>query len=134
MNILGSFHDQLAGRLNLTYNPTNGTISIAEQDANGTNTSSATSATGVMSLDAWQHVAMVRHGNVVTGYLNGVNVVTYTDTETRTAYPPYFRIGRLDSGAYEFPYTGNIAEIRVSSMARYVSNFTPSSLPLPDAP
>jgi hypothetical protein len=79
--------------------------------------------------DAWHHLAVVRDGSTITGYKDGVaganpqspnsNPIGWTD------YPA--RVGiRGDELTNDF--TGYIDELRVSSTARYTSNFTsPSS-------
>lgn len=73
-------------------------------------------------VDKWVHYAIVNSGGTVTAYVNGISVNTYTIT---TISGPLY-IGSFEGRTLE---TSKIANLRVSNIARYSTNFTPS-LPL----
>ncbi|MDR3392194.1 MAG: hypothetical protein P4L77_10730 [Sulfuriferula sp.] len=76
-------------------------------------------------LNVWHHFALVFHGGVWTLYGDGVSLGTYTGgTMGNNAGP--LMIGNWPSNA---PFIGYIDEFRVSSVARYVANFTPATAP-----
>lgn len=76
----------------------------------------------VMSLSTWNHIAFVKLGTSHVLYLNGVPIASFTLTATYSAvYAHVMRgYGGVTSGS-----TGYVGSIRVSSMARYTTNFTP---------
>ena len=81
-----------------------------------------TESTTALSANTWTHIAMVRAASSSTNtfYFNGTAGGTFTLSSFATASTT--RIGaRNDAGA---PYTGYIDDFRVSSTARYTSNFT----------
>jgi len=75
-------------------------------------------------LNAWNHIALVRAGSVVTVYLNGKSITSYTGVTTNfTASSP-----RIGSGAN---FRGNIADFRiVKGTAVYNGDFSPPTSPL----
>jgi hypothetical protein len=89
------------------------------------------SSGGAVSLNAWNHVAVVRQStgsNATSLYVNGVSVATGTDSGnyTVTTTPA---IGGLNSSG--FTATGYISNVRiVKGTAVYTSAFTPSTSPL----
>ena len=88
-------------------------------------------ATGLaLTLNTWQHVAMVRSGSTVTAYLDGVSIGTTTSSATLTCNFLIFGDSAV-SGRY---FKGQIDEVRVTKgVARYTSAFTPQSAAFPDA-
>jgi uncharacterized protein (DUF983 family) len=80
------------------------------------------------ALDTWHHVAVVRTGDVVKGYLNGELKVTHTggliNYNWRWTNPV---LGAETTG--NTPFNGYLDEIRWSNTARYTANFTPSTAP-----
>jgi hypothetical protein len=88
-------------------------------------------ATGLaLTLNTWQHVAMVRSGSTVTAYLDGVSIGTTTSSTTLTCNFLIFG-DSVVSGRY---FKGQIDEVRVTKgVARYTSAFTPQSAAFPDA-
>jgi hypothetical protein len=83
-----------------------------------------------VSRYVWHHVAIVKTGNTITRYLDGVSTGTvtgnfnFTGTSFRIGGSPYGNIGSL---------TGNIDEFRhTKDIARYTSNFTPTG-PFPNS-
>lgn len=82
-----------------------------------------TTSTATISLNAWNHFAMVVNDGTITLYLNGVSVATST-----AEYPS--NSGACTIGGYDnsvFP--GRIDEVRLSRIARYTANFTPPTAP-----
>jgi hypothetical protein len=80
-----------------------------------------------LTQNTWYHVALVRNGTTLTGYLNGISFGTSTDSSNQTA--TQWNIGHYGAGNYLF--TGYISNLRVvKGTAVYTSNFTPSIQPL----
>ena len=73
----------------------------------------------------WNHVAAVRSGNTLTCYMNGVAGTPVTNSGAFTNYNTALRIGNESNGIED--YAGYIDEVRISNVARYTSNFTPST-------
>jgi len=96
-----------------------------------------TSATTSFNLNTWYHVAGVRNGTSLRLYKNGVdvgggtNATTVQNTTTAVTVGsenPYFI---ATGNAYYFP--GYIDDLRITKgVARYTSNFTTPTAPLPD--
>lgn len=87
-----------------------------------------TNATGgTVSFDNWYHFAIVRNSSVTKLYINGVQVISMSDTANYTG--SYMAIG----GAYTTSYLtyGYISDVRVvKGTAVYTSAFTPPTTPL----
>jgi len=81
---------------------------------------------GVITLNTWQHVAVVRASGVVSCYVGGILVgqVTWANSISQAAagisHSPAGWVGYLD----EYRYTKNIA--------RYTANFTPPTAAFPN--
>lgn len=88
------------------------------------------SGSGVSS-NTWTYIAWVRNGNTVTIYRNGTSIVS--GTYTNSMGPSNFYVGPTggQSGvANTFNYLGYIADLRITrGIARYTTNFTPTSSP-----
>lgn len=81
-----------------------------------------------VSNSTWRHIAMVRSGSTITLYADGVAKATgsYAGVVGSTSTP--LTIGGNDStDGNERYYVGYIDEVRISTIARYTSNFTPST-------
>jgi hypothetical protein len=73
----------------------------------------------------WVHLAIARSSNLTKMFVNGTEQTgTYTDSTPYTLLST-FRIGANFVG--NFSINGYLDEIRVSKIARYTSNFTPST-------
>jgi len=103
---------------------------IAATSASGSWTVNA-SISSAISANTWTHIAWVRNGNAWLVFVNGTmntiaastSVTTYTATDSM-----YIGAGNGSSISYYFP--GYIDDLRVTNgVARYTSNFTPSSSP-----
>jgi hypothetical protein len=82
-----------------------------------------------LTLDTWQHVAMVRSGSTVTAYVDGVSIGTTTSSATVTCDFLIFGDSSV-SGRY---FKGQMDEARVDKgNARWTANFTPPTAPYPD--
>jgi hypothetical protein len=86
--------------------------------------------TGAVTLNAWNHVAVVRNGTTHTLYINGTSASTATASYTVTsAGSLYIGTGWYAPGSRYF--VGYISNARiVIGSAVYTSNFTPSITPL----
>jgi hypothetical protein len=95
-------------------------------------TSTLTSS-GAITLDAWNHIAVVREGtgtNQTKIYINGTNDGTGTVSTDFTPINPLY-IGA--NGSAGDPMKGFIDELRITKgVARYTANFTPPALPFPN--
>ena len=78
----------------------------------------------------WQHFAFVRSNNTVAVYING-NIQTNltSSTYSQSANLSDLVIGAKDFGQFGFQngWGGNLDELRISNVARYTSNFTPTT-------
>ena len=83
-------------------------------------------------VNTWTHLAFVREGtgtNEFSIYINGTAGVT--GTMATSFDQDGIVIGRKESTPGNY-YTGYIDEFRMSSMARYTGNFTPTTAAFPD--
>jgi len=77
------------------------------------------------TLNVWQHIAVVRYGNTMSAYKNGVSIGTKDVTGQTMAAGNGCVVG-YDAWSTPFYFTGNVDEFRVSKgIARWTSNFTP---------
>ena len=86
------------------------------------------------NLNQWSHLALVRRGNTLLGFINGVlaGSTTVTVTMTTTGNQPLY-IGAYfgSSGNLLSPFTGYIDDVRVTKgVARYTGNFVPGKAPV----
>jgi hypothetical protein len=87
-------------------------------------------ATSAITLNAWQHVAIVRNGNTFTLYRNGISVATNTTSLTITDSTSKVTIGAAE-GPAPYPFFGYISNLRVvNGTAVYTANFTPPTSPV----
>lgn len=78
-----------------------------------------------LSAGVWYHLALVRNGNVVTPYVNGVAGTTTTTSATFSALNG-LNIGAEQNGVAGGSFNGYISNVRiVVGTAVYTSNFTP---------
>jgi len=84
-------------------------------------------------LNVWNHVAYVRASGQLTCFVNGIGGTTVsftnnlTDTSTVT-------IGSNAGGSAGYRLYGYIDDLRITrGVARYQANFTPPTVPFPDA-
>jgi len=81
--------------------------------------------------NTWYHVALVRNGNQMLSFLNGTLLASNTIIITTKDNGGTFNIGTNNNlGNY---FQGYIDEVRITKgLARYTTNFTPTSLPFND--
>jgi len=94
---------------------------------------STITASGAITLDAWNHIAVVRAGtgaNQTKIYINGTNDGTGTvSTDFNQTNAMYIGANRAAGD----PMKGFIDELRITKgVARYTANFTPPTRPFPD--
>lgn len=80
--------------------------------------------TNDVTLNTWNHVALVRNGNTVTMYINGISGGNITYTESLRNITTPITVGADATGQY--PFFGYIDDFRITKgYARYTANFTP---------
>lgn len=80
-----------------------------------------------LNFGDWVHVAVTRTGGVARMFINGEQVASSVDTDFNlTPSTNAVNFGARYWGSYDRHLVGELDEIRISSTARYTSNFTPS--------
>jgi hypothetical protein len=85
---------------------------------------------GTMKLNSWNHFALVRSGDTVTGYMNGVtgSVISLPASQTFQNNSSPFSVGAQSGGSE--PAQGYISNVRfIKGTAVYTSAFTPPTAP-----
>jgi hypothetical protein len=95
--------------------------------------SSTITSSGAITLDAWNHIAVVREGtgsNQTKIYIGGTNDGTGTvSTDFNQTNVMYVGANRAAGD----PMKGFIDDVRITKgVARYTANFTPPTLPFPN--
>ena len=98
--------------------------------SNGTSWDFNQSTSETITSNVWHHIAIVRDGNTIKPFIDGVlatfNSTTYTNSLSTAA--DLLRIA--DSGPSTDCFEGYIDELRISKgIARWTSNFTPPTEP-----
>jgi hypothetical protein len=105
-----------------------GTNAVLEMSSNGSSNQIAATAFAV-TLNTWQHFAIVRQGTSIKVYKDGVQTYSGTFTGALNTSGKTLRIGWNGSTSAE-TYTGYVDEVRLSKgVARYTAGFTPASGP-----
>ena len=82
-----------------------------------------------MVINTWQHLAIVRNGNVYTIYVDGVSKATTTTSTLIETSTNAFQLGVYQGSLY--PTVGYFQDLRVTKgLARYTSGFTPPTAEL----
>lgn len=117
--VIGMYNGQYA--LNITFNGFSWGIS--------------TFTISNVTLNTWEHIALVRSGSNFTFYKNGINVYSITNNGSIVDdLTNPVTIG-ADSNELIFPISGFLDDFRITKgIARYTSNFTPPTRVLPDIP
>jgi hypothetical protein len=141
-----SANQQIIGQFNATY--FNWGISVSATNtisyylsSVGTSWNLANAATiGTFTTGSWYHVALVRNGNSITGYLNGTAGTTTTTTSSIYTVATPLTIGALyNSGSSTFDaqtistfanyFNGYLDDLRITKgIARYTTAFTPPTI------
>lgn len=96
------------------------------------NAGNGTNMGGTIAANTWTHLAWVRYNGVITLYVNGVSTGTkINNANTLGLTGTSAQIGST-SAIGENMLDGAVDEIRVTQMARYTANFTPSNAPFPN--
>ena len=98
---------------------------------NNGSTNANLASTGSTIYDGlWHHLCVVRNGNTLTMYVDGVSVATASFSGTiAAATSTPLTVGNTSGTAY---YTGYIDDLRITLAARYLANFTPPTSQLQD--
>ena len=89
-------------------------------------TDAHTSGTSDIGDNAWHHCAIVRDNGTLRIFVDGTQENTRASSGGLIDVSGAFEIGRYDELA-SLQYAGYLDEIRISSIARYTSNFTPTT-------
>ncbi len=100
-----------------------GTLNWNEQVSNGDNSLNSDGTT--INDGNWKHIAFVRHSGGRRMFVNGTQTSYDSVSGRNFNNSNTFRIGRREAGVF---YGGYMAEIRISTTARYSSNFTPQQV------
>jgi len=132
LGFIASVHDNTSTSTWTWYVNVNRTISFYGVGGVGL----AVTSNNAIPLQTWVHVAVVRNGDFLTIYINGV-----ADVTTRVAGGTYTAesiaslvIGRRYQGAAPTvidAFNGHIYDLRITRAARYLGNFTPPTQALP---
>lgn len=89
---------------------------------------------GTVAYNQWVHLAVVRSGTTITLYVNGTSVGTATNSASLNGVGSVFYIGTAGDNIANGYLNGYIEDFRITKgYARYTSNFTPPTTPLPSA-
>ena len=93
------------------------------------NGSTVISGTAAPTLNAWNHIALVKNGSTTTLYLSGTSIGTTTSVPTSSSKQVVLGVDFSTSTA---PYFGYIDDFRITQgYARYTANFTPPTSAFP---
>ena len=109
-----------------------GQVGFAFSAANsGTYAMNVNTGSLALSADTWYHLALVHYGNTYKLYIDGtLTDISATTTSNVATGGGKWGIGAATNGSSFLE--GYIDEFRISKIARYTSNFTPSTEPFPD--
>jgi hypothetical protein len=86
-----------------------------------------TAFTPVVTINAWNHIAIVRNGATTSAYINGVLAGSNSFTPTTTSA---VSIGRYNGSPFYY-FSGYISDVRITNgTALYTAAFTPPTAPL----
>jgi hypothetical protein len=97
---------------------------------NGTNNTDTTLGSTGITTNSWIHIAVVRNGSTVTGYVNGIALSTTVNISTNTIVTSTgeFTVGSDKTNSF----IGYIDDLRITKgVARYFTTFTPPQQALP---
>jgi len=93
----------------------------------GSNQATWAPGAGQPHLNEWMHIAIVGDGVNVKGYVGGVERVSFAQAGTAGSSGATFYIGVYNGTSHAV--AGYIEEFRISNVARYTANYTPSADP-----
>lgn len=77
------------------------------------------------TFNTWAHIAVVRRGSTITGYINGIagsTPITSSTNFTSSLYSLHIGSG---AGNQNFTVNGYLQDVRITTIARYTGTFTP---------
>lgn len=84
-----------------------------------------------VTANQWNHIALVKSGNTLKVYLNGVGATASSTFTTFNAITDGKLYVGLDADGTSYPFTGYIKDLRITKgVARYTSTFTPPTTPM----
>lgn len=95
-----------------------------------TNSAGGTDIGGTIAANTWTHLAWVRYNGVIKLYVNGVATGTQISNSNTLGFAN--RNAAIGSSGGANPFYGNMDELRITKMARYTANFTPTTAPFPN--
>jgi len=99
-------------------------------DVAGVVSTIATSGAGKIATNTWYHVEISESGDAWRIFVNGDMLASVSSALRAANYTGVVQIGRFYDGATDqYYFTGNMDEIRLSSVARHTRNFNPSNRP-----
>jgi hypothetical protein len=85
-------------------------------------------ATGILTLNTYSHIALVRYGNTFTIYAEGVSVASGTYSNAIDNVDAPFTLFNHNNEMYDNYFTtALIDEVRISNEAAFITEFTPPS-------
>lgn len=84
---------------------------------------------GSVSINQWSHVAITREGSNLRAFVNGTLLQTVIVGGTLGNANHLLRVGMSNSADQSF--LGHIDDLRITTVARYTSNFTPPTSAFP---
>jgi len=123
-------------RLGANENASFGLLTIAGQPQaaffSGNALVASVNAPSPLALNTWNHLAVVRNGNLVTLYVNGVSVGSSALFANLSASSRNVAIGADSIGAGD--WNGYLSDLRITKgFARYTGNFTPPAQAFPNS-
>lgn len=104
-----------------------GTPALQFYNYNGGSQTFYISCAWTASTNTWYHIALVRAGNTVDIYVDGVSIGSSEQSGVISNYGGSLTIGSKGSGSSYM--NGWIDEFRVSRVARWLEDFTPDASP-----
>lgn len=92
------------------------------------------SATGVIPLNTWFHWSLQRRNGTITGYINGLPVLTVVDAALNMSSPTGYVCCIGNQNKTTDGWNGNLAEVRLATLiSRYTKQFTVPTSRYPEA-
>jgi len=88
---------------------------------------------GAATVNTWYHIAVVRNGTSIKYFLDGTEELDYTQSTPKDYTLDYSWVIAINGDLRDRNYlNGYLDELRISSTARYTSNFTAPTAPFPN--
>jgi len=109
-------------------------LQISESGSSWKFDDTTTGVGSALSANTWYHLVVTRVGQIVTVYINGVSIGTYSLTASTTSLMTndIRNVVGINPDLTNQPFNGYIDDLRVTiGVARYTANFTPPKVALP---